>query len=81
MRWFFSPRHKEPNVTAFIFKYPAKGLAEVEARINEIFARISKTQLSQVSATRVCPPQKTVCLFSFNSPPKILNEEMARLSR
>ena len=62
--------------TAFYIQSPAKGLAEVDARIND-FRQKFKTQLSQVSAQEFATTKNSV-LISLTQPPKNLNEEMSR---
>jgi protease-3 len=73
---FFSQTNKDQMFTAFYIQSPAKGLAEVEARINDFRASF-KTQLSQVSAQEFATTKNSV-LISLTQPPKNLNEEMAR---
>ena len=62
--------------TAFYIQSPAKGLAEVDARIND-FRQKFTTQLSQVSAQEFATTKNSV-LISLTQPPKNLNEEMSR---
>lgn len=73
---FFSQTNKEQMFTAFYIQSPAKGLAEVDARIND-FREKFKTQLSQVSAQEFATTKNSV-LISLTQPPKNLNEEMSR---
>ncbi|MDP5029511.1 insulinase family protein [Paraglaciecola sp.] len=73
---FFSQTNKDQMFTAFYIQSPAKGLAEVDARISE-FRQGFKTQLAEVSEQDFATT-KTSVLVSLTQPPKNLSEEMSR---
>jgi protease III len=73
---FFSQTNKDQMLTAFYIQSPAKGLAEVDARINA-FREAYKTQLANLSEQEFSTTKNSI-LVSLTQPPKNLNEEMGQ---
>lgn len=71
---FFSQTNKTQMLTAFYIQSPAKGLAEVDARINDFRQNFVAT-LVKVSEEEFATTKNSV-LISLTQPPKNLGEEM-----
>jgi protease-3 len=71
---FFSQTNKTQMLTAFYIQSPAKGLAEVDARIDD-FRHNFTTELANVSVEEFAITKNSV-LISLTQPPKNLGEEM-----
>ena len=71
---FFSQTNKSQMLTAFYIQSPAKGLAEVDARIND-FRQNFSAELAKVSPEEFATTKNSV-LISLTQPPKNLTEEM-----